>query len=573
MGHPSAIGNETRRRFGSAIDIERESPLPKGVAVSSPSHRPSPDSKGDDPIRAHDQQAATQEILQAISRSRDDEQPVFDLIVKLAKKLCGARFAGLVLGQKGDEFQRVVASENLSADILHLWESGQYTMQRGASLAADAILDREIKSIEDMGATRFHKGGDDRYRVIVTEGGIRSNLIVPLELNGQGIGCLMLARDEVRPYTENQVQLIETFATQAVIAIENARQFRELQTRLDREKATGDVLSVISRSRDDELPVFQAIHKSASQLCDAPFSGLFLVDAAGENLHLASHAGGSSEYVTNAKKVWPLSDASAVARAVTKSQIVHIHDLTETRAYRDGDEATVRAVDIEGTRTFLAVPLLRGDDAIGSIGLYRLEARPFTDDQIELLQTFAAQAVIAIDNVQQFREVQERLEREEASREILQVISASRTDPAPVFDVILKHATQLSGAPLANLALLNDERSHWHLVAHLGDGLRHLKVGKTSTPLDSNLVPGVAMRTASVVQIEDLTDTELYRQGDPGRVAMVEVEGMRTIVAVPLLSEGVAIGSITLFRREVKAFTSEEILLVETFAAQAVIAI
>ncbi len=884
--------------------------------------------------RAHEQQAATRQILDSISQSRDDEQPVFDLIVKMAKELCNATFAGLVLGQEGDEFQRVLASENLSAEILQLWEDGKYTMQRGASFAADSILDREVISIEDMGATRFHAGGDERYRIIVTKGGIRSNLIVPLVLNDQGIGCLMLGRDEVRPYTSDQVQLIETlaaqaviaienvrqfrevqerlereeasreilevislnpdneqpvfdaiinraaklcraphaglllrdaddqhlvlvavnaeqsgyadylrenphsiddetsltveavramevrqypdiealaggtaisdqlkntwqlermrtllyvplikgdraigtlglyrlhveefsdddieilklFAAQAVIAIENVRQFRELQTRLEREKATGDVLSVISRSRDDEAPVFRAIHESASRLCDAPFSGLFLVDASGENLRLASHFGGKEDYVDNPMIVWPLSDPSAVVRAVTRSEIIHIHDLAETKPYRDGHDPTVRAVDIEGTRTFLAVPLMRDGEAIGSIALYRVEVRPFTDDQIDLIRTFAAQAVIAIENVRQFREVQTRLdretaskdvlrvistnredelpvfdailenaavlcrspmarlhlvdekrenhrmvatwgeelfdiqvgeswsleidkpveqalpvaralrerktvlvdnlrqhpfytkghalitrmvdvedlhaycvvplvegesaigcitlsrrlegafsadeialvetfatqaviaienvrqfrevqtrlEREAASREILQVISASRTDPAPVFDVILKHATQLSGAPLANLALLDEQRGHWHLVAHFGDGLRHLKVGETATPLDSKLVPAVAMRTASVVHIENLMETDLYRQGDPGRVAMVEVEGMRTIVGVPLLSESVAIGSITLFRREVKAFSNEEILLVETFAAQAVIAI
>lgn len=170
-------------------------------------------------------------------------------------------------------------------------------------------------------------------------------------------------------------------------------------------------------------------------------------------------------------------------------------------------------------------------------------------------------------------EVANLREREAAMREILQVFSASRTDPAPVFETILSSATRLSSAPLANLCILNDTCSHWTLVAHHGEGLRHLVVGKSTRLSGSNLVPAVSMRTASIVHVENLIETDLYREGDPGRVAMVEEEGMRTILGVPLLLEDEAIGCITLFRREVKAFSLDEIELVETFAAQAVIAI
>jgi len=182
-----------------------------------------------------------------------------------------------------------VASENLSNEILLLWESGKYTMQRGGSLVADAILDCEVKSVEDMGATHFHADGDERYRVVVTEGGIRSNLIVPLVLNGQGIGCLMLGRDEVRPYSADHVQLIETFAAQAVIAIENVRQFREVQQRLEREKASREVLQVISASRDNPAPVFDVILKHATQLSGAPLANLCLLNDERTHWHLVAH--------------------------------------------------------------------------------------------------------------------------------------------------------------------------------------------------------------------------------------------------------------------------------------------
>ncbi len=164
-------------------------------------------------------------------------------------------------------------------------------------------------------------------------------------------------------------------------------------------------------------------------------------------------------------------------------------------------------------------------------------------------------------------------ERETAMREILHLISASRIDPKPVFESIIKKRSRLSNAPSANLVVLNDARSHWTLESHFGEGLRHLNAGQTTPFSDSNLVPAQSMRAASVVEVEDLVDTDLYRQGDPGQVAMVEIEGMRSIVFVPLILNGEANGCITLFRREVKAFTIDEIELVKTFTVQAVIAI
>ncbi|MEP0940276.1 MAG: GAF domain-containing protein [Rhizobiaceae bacterium] len=520
-----------------------------------------------------EREEASREILEVISLNPDDEQPVFEAIINRAAKLCRAPHAELLLRDAADQHLFLAAANAEKSGYVDYLRENPHSLDDKTSLTVEAVQSMQVRQYPDIETLPGGTALSDQLKNTLQLERMRTLLYVPLIKGNRAIGTLGLYRLHVEEFTVDDIEMLKLFAAQAVIAIENVRQFRELQTRLEREKATGDVLSVISRSRDDEDPVFASIHESASRLCDAPFSGLFLVDGSGENLRMASHVGGAEEYVENARTVWPLSDPSAIVRAVTKSEIIHIHDLSETKPYRDGHDPTVRAVDIEGTRTFLAVPLMRNGEAIGSIGLYRVEARPFTDDQIDLVRTFAAQAVIAIENVRQFREVQERLEREAASREILQVISASRDDPAPVFDVILKHATQLSGAPLANLALLDDDRSHWRLVAHLGEGLRHLKVGETTTPLDSKLVPAVAMRTASVVHIENLMETDLYRQGDPGRVAMVEKEGMRTIVGVPLLSDGEAIGSITLFRREVKAFTSEEILLVETFAAQAVIAI
>lgn len=356
----------------------------------------------------------------------------------------------------------------------------------------------------------------------------------------------------------------------------------ELARWQERERATRTILEVISRSRDDEAPVFEAILDSARSLSGATTAALMLGRPEDEHLRLAAldHADPvmAAAVVSEIAQInaTPMKMDPAVhvsARAICEGRAIHIADMRETPSYLDGEPSFRLMVDEQGLRSILSVPLMDARGALGAINLHRKVPGLFRDDEIAMVETFAAQAVIAIEKVRQFREVRTRLEREEASREILQAISASRTDPAPVFDVILRNAAQLSGAPLANLCLLNAARSHWHLVAHYGAGLRHLAIGKTTTPLDRELVPAVAMRTAQIVHIEDLTDTDLYRQGDPGRVAMVEVEGMRTILCVPLLTEARAIGCITLFRREVKGFTADEIGLVETFAAQAVIAI
>ncbi|MFV0512727.1 MAG: GAF domain-containing protein [Jhaorihella sp.] len=339
------------------------------------------------------------------------------------------------------------------------------------------------------------------------------------------------------------------------------------------EEALRRVLQVISRSRDDEAPVFDAILETAAELCEAPFAGLYLLDEATGDTVLVASRGARSAYLATARKRWDRNDKTSVPTSIRTGKVVNAPDLADTDLYRQGHTQRVEAVDVEGIRSFLAVPMIREGRAIGALGIYRREVRPFGRRHVALIETFAEQAVIAIENARQFREVEERLEREKASREILQAISASRTDPAPVFDAILRNAARLSGAPLANLCLANAARSHWHLVAHFGDGLRHLTAGTTATPLDSELAPAVAIRSARVVHIEDLSETDLDRQGDRGRIAMVEAEGMRTVLCVPLLGDTEAIGCITLFRREVKGFSDDEIALVETFAAQAVIAI
>ena len=342
-----------------------------------------------------------------------------------------------------------------------------------------------------------------------------------------------------------------------------------------REAALRDILGIISQSRDDEAPVFQAIHESASRLCDAPFSGLFLVDESGLNLDLVSHLGGDPEYIKASNVKWPLSQSAAVADAVVKREVVHMRDLLETDAYRAGDEAMVRAVEMEGMRTFLAVPLLTADGAIGTLGLYRREQRPFTEDQIALVETFAAQAVIAIENVRQFREVQERLEREKASRDVLDVISTSRDDDIPVFETILQNASRICNAPIAFLSLANEDRTEVRIPAHLGtrSEFGDILEGFVEPITRTELVAVRPVASGKTVLEDDIKDDEAYLSGDPRRLQMVDVEGARSVLAVPLMRDDAPIGAIVLYRREVAPFSEDDLTLVQNFAAQAVIAI
>ena len=342
-----------------------------------------------------------------------------------------------------------------------------------------------------------------------------------------------------------------------------------------REAALRDILGIISQSRDDEAPVFQAIHESASRLCDAPFSGLFLVDESGLNLDLVSHLGGDPEYIKASNVKWPLSQSAAVTDAVAKREVVHMRDLLETDAYRAGDEAMVRAVEMEGMRTFLAVPLLTADGAIGTLGLYRREQRPFTEDQIALVETFAAQAVIAIENVRQFREVQERLEREKASRDVLDVISTSRDDDIPVFETILQNASRICNAPIAFLSLANEDRTEVRIPAHLGtrSEFGDILEGFVEPITRTELVAVRPVASGKTVLEDDIKDDEAYLSGDPRRLQMVDVEGARSVLAVPLMRDDAPIGAIVLYRREVAPFSEDDLTLVQNFAAQAVIAI
>ncbi|MCP5087845.1 MAG: GAF domain-containing protein [Rhodobacteraceae bacterium] len=523
--------------------------------------------------RMREHEAATREILSVISQSRDDVGPVFDVVLEMAARLCGAPFACLFLANPERTHLTIPAYHGTTSKFVDLINDDPLPLDPSQSLSAQAFVERRPLQVADFSDSPMYRSGQ-RHRVHAVEvEGIRTVLTVPLIVGDEAYGVILLYRREVALFKEDEIGLVETFAKQAVIAIENARQFREVQTRLEREEAAREILHVISKSRTDTAPVFEVILRNAAQLCSAPMAGMAICNADQTELVMEAHWGESLSHLVVDQTAWPMDGPTANATSVREQRIVHVGDLKDTDAYRDGDPGRVEAVDKEGIRTFLAVPLFAGGLAIGCIALYRREVQPFDDSQIELVQSFAAQAVIAIENVRQFRELQSRLERETATAEILEVISCSRDDDHPVFKAIVGNAAQLCSAERCGLHILNEDQGRISFEAMWGEASDEFVPGSYAYDLDDPSPVARSIRERGRIHINDLSEDELYLAGDEFHRKLVDDVGYRTLLSVPLMRRGDVLGAIAVWRTEVKSFSEGEIAMVEAFAAQAVIAI
>lgn len=533
-------------------------------------HTPTARASGVSPRNTtRDREAALREILELISRSRDDGGPVLDAILRRAANLCDAHAAALVLGRKGDTHQTFAAGVSVDAATIALYDRGEVSMNPEISFAARAILTGKAIHVDDMADTDGYRNRVNHFVSVVEDTGVRTQLFVPLMTPEGGIGALIIFRTEVRPYSPDEIALVEAFAAQAVIAIENVRQFRELQTQLAREAATREVLEVISRSRDDDAPVFDILVRSAQVLCDAPISALILVEPNGKVLSLAAHCGYSDNAVALFRSGAMRLDAaqSYAAKAIVEGSVINLPDLAESDLYKAGSPIVRTMAEEVGIRSVMFVPLMSGGKAIGNFSLLRFDRRPFTDTHVELVRTFAAQAVIAIENVRQFRELQERLERERATADILEVISKSRDDDRPVFDLIAQSAARLCGAAVCTFWRVEDGMVHY-CASHglLGDDLEEVERTQ-SAPLADNTATGQVFKTRAVARIEDAT-AESYADHE-----WVRARGLKHLVGVPILVDDNVWGSISLMWQADRAPREADIQLVESFAAQAAIAI
>ena len=520
-----------------------------------------------------EREAATREILEVISESRDDEGPVFDTILDNVSRLCNAPLVFLSIVDASRKHLTIPAHRGARSKIAGVWDTMIEPLTSSALVSAHAIRDCRAIHVPDLSQDPTFDMSDARRAELVELEDVRSYLVVPLRQGDRAIGTINLYRREVTPFTKEQIVLVETFAAQAVIAIENVRQFRELQTRLEQEKASAEILKVISQSRDDEQPVFDVVLKNALKLCDVDMCILMIARPESQDVVLSACAGQETKAFVPGISTWPLDAIQEPISAIRENRMIHTEDMRDTELYRQGDPSRRGIVDDDGMRSRLVLPLISGRAAIGSFVLFRKKVRRFSDEEIAVLTTFAAQAVIAIENVRQFRELQTRLEREAATREILQIISRSRDDEMPVFDVILENAARICRVPFAGLHLAAEDHTTVEMVAHMGMRSMTLNVWNASFPIDGNAVVARCTRTAEVIHVEDMADDDLYRQGYEPRVQVVDVEGVRTLLAVPLVRDGVGVGCIWAFRREVSPFSVEDIDLLQGFAAQAVIAI
>ena len=405
-------------------------------------------------------------------------------------------------------------------------------------------------------------------------GGVRSVLFVPLRKDEALLGIITAFRQEVCPFSDKQIALLQNFAAQAVIAMENARLITETREALEQQTATAEVLQVINSSPGDLAPVFDAMLEKAMRLCEAAFGTLWTIEAG--RFRPVAHRGVPSRYAEHL-------DAAAVGAAVTLPRtslsgrafhgelFAQVVDLADEELYRAGDPDRCALVDLGGARTGLAIPLRKDKAVVGVILIYRQEIRPFSDKQIALLQNFAAQAVIAMENARLLTETREALEQQTATAEVLQVINASPGDLAPVFNAILEKAHALCEASFGALMTYDGER--FQPVALQGVATRFWEfIGQGIRPKPGDPF-GHMVEGAALSHIHDLSEVAAQYPNNPLPGAAVDLGGVRTFLIVPLRKESALLGAITAYRQEVRPFTDKQISLLQNFAAQAVIAI
>ena len=512
-------------------------------------------------------QTASAEVLKVISASPDNTQPVFELIARRARELCGASRASVTEYDGGLLHMRARDGYDKTTAML-----GDQDWPRPAG--SETIHGR---AVQKAGVVHIHDVSDDdtygdRSREVMRRLGSRSLLGVPLLRDGRAIGAISLGRKETGGFDAGQIKLVQSFAAQAVIAMENARLLGELrqltgdlQESLEYQTATSDVLNVISHTTFDLQPVLRMVAETAARLCVAETAAIFRRE--GNMRYLATNVGFPPEYEGYWNEIGPhpvdAASPTAGMRALVERRVVHVPDVAAVPGYSEA--AGIRHGKM---RTSLGVPLLREGEPIGVIVLARQRVEPFTDRQIELVKTFADQAVIAIENTRLLTEQREALERQTATAEVLQVINASPGDLKPVFNAVLERALRLCEASFGALTLYDGETVE--RVALLGIPPAFAEYALRN-PLTKNAIlvaRGIATRKPVLA-----TDVMIDMAASPDvRDALVQLGGVRALLQVPLLKDGEVVGFIAIFRAEPGAFPDKQITLLESFAAQAVIA-
>src|ERR1700722_11632879 len=512
-----------------------------------------------------EQQKATADVLRLISSSPGELEPVFRSILDNATRICQANFGTLFLRE--GEALRVAAHHG---SLTKAWDEqgrgGMLLQPDGELQAFQTLSARQPIQVADLSKAPSYLARNPKAVNSVEIGGIRTMVTVPMLKDGEAIGVITVFRTEIRELTDKQIELLRNFAAQAVIAIENTRLLNELRQRttdltesLDQQTGTSEVLKVISSSPGNLEAVFQAMLENAVRICDARFGTLLRFD--GNAFHLAAGAGlppKLAEFHRQHETFQPIP-GSPLDRAMQTKRVSHtVDDAAET--------LPSPPAQLAGARSMVGVPMLKDNTLTGAIVIYRQEVRPFTDKQIELLENFAAQAVIAIENTRLLNELRQSLEQQTATAEVLSVISSSPGDLEPVFQTMLENAVRICEAKFGSLVRFDGE--NFHFAAEVGTPLEYATFQKDRGPLR----PRSGTQLERVLRTKQVCHTDDYAaEAVPGYAATLG--GARSTVYVPMLKDGTLIGVINIYRQEVRPFTDKQIELVSTFADQAAIAI
>ena len=538
-----------RKSTGSRVAPKRKAP-PVGRKAGGP----------DTELKeALEQQEAVSSILRAISRAQTDIVPVLETIAEHAMRLCRAGDARIWLVE-GDRIRYVTGCGDISpADRGHTILLSRRTPIRRALIEGKPV---QIKDAVNPIRSRVPPDEFPFVREMQRLHGHRTVLVVPLLRDGRALGAIILRKMVVEPFTKRQISLVQTFANQAVIAIENVRLFNETKEALEQQTATAEILKVISSSPTDIQPVFDAIAESAARLCEASDAVIRRVD--GDVVRVVAQFGS----IPLLRPEIRISRESPAGRTVLQGKTIHIHDNRDPNVIAEYPDGGSTVLGDLAFRTLLGVPLVREGSAIGTIIIRRPEARPFSDRQIKLLETFAAQAVIAIENVRLFNETKDALERQTATSEVLRVISQSQTDTQPVFDAIVRSAVRLCGGTFGGMVRIDGDTMHlWANYNYSPDAMKVVAL-RYPAPISEHSLVGLAVQTRDVVHSPDTLN-------DPRSkiTPFTQAAGFRAMVTAPLVKEGNVIGALNVLRDTPGPFSEAQIQMLKTFADQAVIAI